>query len=62
MFMKNVSRKAKLGLVLGALVVLTLAIGVIASAEVVDPPTGFIPNHIQLAGIVDPPTGSPIKG
>jgi hypothetical protein len=42
--MKNVSRKKRLALIMGALVVLTLAMGVFVYAEddTPDPPVGFV--------------------
>lgn len=60
--MKNVSKKVKVLIVVGALVAMTMAMVAVAFAEPVDPPVGFSTPMNLLASIVDPPVGSPIRG
>jgi hypothetical protein len=53
---KNVSKKLKTSIIVGVVTTMLLAIGVIALAEGVDPPSGGIVLPFSLQA-VDPPSG-----
>jgi hypothetical protein len=60
--MSKISKKAKVLLVVGAVMVALLATYISAFAYDVDPPSGFVAPVKLTAYDVDPPSGSPIKG
>jgi hypothetical protein len=60
--MKKISKRTRLTIIVGALVAMLLAYGVVAYAWVPDPPVGFAKPAIStVAWVPDPPVGSPIK-
>jgi hypothetical protein len=60
--MRKISKKTKVVLIIGAVLVAMFATYITTFAYDVDPPVGFVAPTKLSAGIVDPPVGSPIRG